>query len=43
MKGHRLVLNVLDLTEVYVGDFFVAISDGWVVRWSIPRQLGEVL
>ena len=43
MEGHRLILNVLDLAEVDVGDFFVAISEGRVVCRSIPRQLGEVL
>ena len=36
VKGHGLVLNVLDLTEVLMGDFLVAISDGRVVCWSIP-------
>ena len=43
MEGNRLILNVLDLAEVDVGDFFVAISEGRVVCRSIPRQLGEVL
>ena len=36
VKRHGLVLNVLDLTEVLMGDFLVAISDGRVVCWSIP-------
>ena len=43
VERHGLVLNVLDLAQVLVGDLLVAISNGRVVRRSIPGQLGEVL
>ena len=36
VKRHGLVLNVLDLTQVLMGDLFVAIADGRVVCRSIP-------
>ena len=36
VERHGLVLNVLDLAQMHVGDLLVAISDGRVVRRSIP-------
>ena len=36
VERHRLVLNILDLAKMHVRDLLIAISDGWVVRGSIP-------
>ena len=36
VERHRLVLNILDLAKVHVRDLLIAISDGRVVRGSIP-------
>ena len=36
VERHRLVLNILDLAKMHVRDLLIAISDGRVVRGSIP-------